>query len=65
MTFKLIETTALSLFSKNSASNILNSIENLVVDLNHNEEFIRAVTDFLKVDADISTLMKKIFLKRC
>jgi len=65
VTFKLVETTALSLFSKNSAANILNLIENLVVDLNHNEGFIRAVTDFLKVDADISTLMKKIFLKRC
>lgn len=65
VTFKLVETTAFSLFSKNSSDKILNSIENLTVDLNHNEEFIRAVTDFLKVDADISTLMKKIFLKRC
>ena len=61
VTFKLVETTALSLFSKNSVTKNLNSVGELAVDLNHNEEFIRAVTDFLRDEADISTLMKKIF----
>ena len=61
VTYKLVETTALSIFAKNSSAKILNAIGELAVDLNHNEEFIRAVTDFLEVDADISTLMKKLF----
>ena len=63
VTFKLVETTALSLFVKNSSAKILNAIGELAVDLNHNEEFIRAVTDFLRDDADITILMKKFFLK--
>ena len=61
VTFKLVETTALSLFVKNSSAKILNAIGELAVDLNHNEEFIRAVTDFLRDDADITILMKKFF----
>ena len=64
VTFKLIETTALSLFAKNSSTKIFNSIGELVVDLNHNEEFIRAIIDFLRDDADITILMKKFFLKK-
>ena len=59
VTFKLFETTALSLFAKNSAAKIFDVVQELTVDLNHNEEIIRAVTDFLRDKAEISTLMKK------
>ena len=62
VTFKLFETTALSLFAKNSAAKIFDVVQELTVDLNHNEKIIRAVTDFLRDKAEISTLMK-IFYK--
>ena len=36
-------------------------ISELAVDLNHNENFLAAITDAVKDVADITILMRKIF----
>ena len=59
--FKILETAALSLCVKNSARKILDMIIELTVDLNHNENFLHAITDAVKDFADITILMRKIF----
>ena len=60
VTFKLAETTALSLFAKNSALKIPEMLGELTVDLTHNDFFINAVADALKDVADITVLMRKL-----
>lgn len=59
--FKILETTALSLYAKNSERKIFDMITELTVDLNHNEDFLNAITDAVKNFADITILMRKIF----
>ncbi|MBR5914107.1 MAG: flagellin lysine-N-methylase [Selenomonadaceae bacterium] len=59
--FKILEVTALSLYAKNSERKIFEMISELAVDLNHNENFLSAITDAVKDFADITILMKKIF----
>lgn len=59
--YKILETLALSLYAKNSERKILEMIIELTVDLNHNENFLSAITDAVKDFADITILMRKIF----
>ena len=59
--YKILELTALSLYAKNSERKILEMIIELTVDLNHNENFLSAITDSVKDFADITILMRKIF----
>ena len=59
--FKIMEITALSMFAKNSERKIFEMISELAVDLNHNENFLAAITDTVKEFADITILMRKIF----
>ena len=59
--FKIMEVTALSMFAKNSERKIFEMISELAVDLNHNENFLAAITDAVKDVADITILMRKIF----
>ena len=59
--FKILEVTALSLFAKNSERKIFEMVSELTVDLNHNENFLTAITAVVKDFADITIFMKKIF----
>lgn len=58
--FKIVEAAALS-FSEKPARKIFEVIGELSVDLNHNEIFLKAITDAVKNFADITILMKKFF----
>lgn len=58
--FKIVEAAALS-FSEKPARKIFEMIGELSVDLNHDENFLKAITDAVKNFADITILMKKIF----
>ena len=59
--YKILDLTTLSLYAKNSERKILEMITELTVDLNHNENFLSAITDSVKDFADITILMRKIF----
>ena len=57
--FKIVETAALS-FAEKPARKIFEMICELSIDLNHNENFLKAITDAVKNFADITILMRKI-----
>lgn len=58
--YKIVESTALSMFNK-PARKIFEMISELAVDLNHNNNFLNAITDEVKNFADITILMSKLF----
>ncbi|MBQ7198882.1 MAG: hypothetical protein IJS29_06435, partial [Selenomonadaceae bacterium] len=58
--YKIVEAMALSMFNKH-ARKIFEMISELAVDLNHNDNFLNAITDEVKNFADIAILMNKLF----
>ncbi|MBR6013460.1 MAG: flagellin lysine-N-methylase [Selenomonadaceae bacterium] len=63
-TFKILENIALAMTAesqadeKNLRAEILEMLENISMDLNHNENYISAVTKFLKEKSDIRFFMR-------